>query len=139
MPIDSASVAIAIAVTVRCLASDRTARRRSERRARMTVFLEANSGDSGYTPWTEESAGGLADRLSGIILERPCAPILPGLPARWSRATLVLFSPRSPTERRASLRWLARSRLTALYFIVTLQLTPPFAWAQGSAPRGSDP
>jgi len=36
------------------------------------------------------------------------------------------------------LRWLARSRLTALYFIVTLQLTPPLAWAQGSAPRASD-
>jgi len=31
------------------------------------------------------------------------------------------------------LRWLAGSRLTALYFTATLLLTPPIAWAQGSA------
>src|SRR4051812_19505434 len=41
--------------------------------------------------------------------------------------------PWSPTDWRASLRWLAGSRLTALYFTATLLLTPPIAWAQGSA------
>ena len=40
---------------------------------------------------------------------------------------------RSPTERRASLRWLADSRLTALYFIATTLLTPLLMQAQGSS------
>ncbi len=36
------------------------------------------------------------------------------------------------------MRWLAGSRLTALYFTARLLLTPPFAWAQGSATPASD-
>src|SRR6476469_5959591 len=86
----------------------------------------------------EESAGGLADGRSGIGLDSWCRD-LHGLPGRWSQATLVLLlTRRSPTERRASLRWLAGPGLTALYFTATLLLTPPFAWAQGSATPASD-
>ena len=36
------------------------------------------------------------------------------------------------------MRWFAGSRLTALYFTARLLLTPPFAWAQGSATPASD-